>query len=327
MRRFPAGIVVGGHCLTIRGATRSALPAVDQAARALIDSYTDALWLQRGLAPNSLAAYRRDLTGLARWLAARPQPVGLEHVSSADLLDYLADLHRRGHSARSSARLSSCLRGFYRFLAERALITRDPTAGLRTPKTGRPLPKTLSEADVERLLAAPDVDDAIGLRDRAMLETLYATGLRVSELVGLRISMLNMRQGVVRVIGKGGKERLVPVGAEALSWLARYLANGRAQLLTGRQSDVLFPSRRGAAMTRQTFWHAVKRHAATAGITRELSPHTLRHAFATHLLNHGADLRAVQLMLGHADLSTTQIYTQVAQQRLKSLHAQHHPRG
>jgi integrase/recombinase XerD len=302
-------------------------PVVARAADvALIDAYLDDLWLQRGLAANSLAAYRRDLQQFARWLATRGGR-GLDRVTEADVLDYLAMLHADGYSARSSARLLSCLRGFYRHLAGRARMTRDPTLLIRQPKLGRSLPGVLTEAEVEALLEAPDCEDPLGLRDRAMLELLYATGLRISELVGLRLSMLNARQGVVRVVGKGGKERLVPIGEEALACLARYLAAGRVLLLRGAASDVLFPSRLGRAMTRQTFWHAIKRYATAAGIARSISPHTLRHAFATHLVNHGADLRAVQLMLGHADLSTTQIYTQVAQQRLKALHAAHHPRG
>jgi integrase/recombinase XerD len=294
---------------------------------ATIEAYLDDLWLQRGLAANSLSAYRRDLARFARWLHERANGISLRTASAADLGEYLAALYQQGYSARSAARLLSCLRGFYRFLVERGLAARDPTLQLKQPKIGRPLPGTLTEAEVEALLRAPDCGHPIGLRDRAMLEVLYATGLRISELVGLRVSMLNMRQGVVRVIGKGSKERLVPVGEEALAWSARYLANARPELLRGRHGDVLFPSRLGRPMTRQTFWHAIQRYAAQAGIVRSISPHTLRHAFATHLLNHGADLRAVQLMLGHADLSTTQIYTQVAQQRLKALHAAHHPRG
>jgi integrase/recombinase XerD len=294
----------------------------------LIDNYLDDLWLQRGLAANSLAAYRRDLTRFARWLATRTNGGSrLSEVTSAHLFQYLAHLHEGRYSARSSARLLSCLRGFYRFLVERGLAERDPTLQLKQPKLGRPLPGTLTESEVERLLQVPDCDQPLGLRDRAMLEMLYATGLRISELVTLRVSMLNLRQGIVRVVGKGGKERLVPVGEEALAWAARYLVSARPALLRDRTGDALFPSRLGSGMTRQTFWHAIKRYAAEAGIARSISPHTLRHAFATHLINHGADLRAVQLMLGHADLSTTQIYTQVAQQRLKALHAAHHPRG
>ena len=290
---------------------------------ALIDRHLDELWLGRALAANTLAAYRRDLEAFAQWLAPR----GLREARSSDVLEYLGHRHARGFHARSTARLVSCLRGFYRGLAERGAVKQDPTAQLEHPKLGRPLPKGLSETDVERLLAAPDVATPLGLRDRAMLELLYATGLRISELVSLRFSMVNVRQGVVRVVGKGGRERLVPIGDEALGWLGRYVVDGRPALVKGRETELLFPSRRGRAMARQTFWHAIKKYVALAGIVRNVSPHTLRHAFATHLINHGADLRAVQMMLGHADLSTTQIYTHVAQSRLKAVHTAHHPRG
>jgi integrase/recombinase XerD len=290
---------------------------------ALIDRHLDDLWLTRALAPNTLAAYRRDLEAFARWLSPRT----LQEARAADLLEYLGHRHAQGFHARSTARLLSCLRGFYRALVERGDLKKDPTAQLEHPKLGRPLPKGLSETDVEALLAAPDVARPLGLRDRAMLELLYATGLRITELVGLRISMVNVRQGVVRVIGKGGRERLVPIGDEALSWLARYVGEGRSALTRGAATDLLFPSLRGREMARQTFWHAIKKYVTLAGIVRNVSPHTLRHAFATHLINHGADLRAVQMMLGHADLSTTQIYTHVAQSRLKAVHSAHHPRG
>lgn len=239
----------------------------------------------------------------------------------------MATRYRAGYRDRSSARWLSCVRGFYRHQVRKGRLAVDPAADLTLPKLGRPLPGTLSEREVTALLHAPDVSEPLGLRDRAMLEVLYACGLRISELVGLTAASINLRQGVLRVVGKGGKERLVPVGQEALRWIERYLAEGRPALVRGRPSAALFPSRRGGAMTRQTFWHAVKRYAAFAGIDREISPHTLRHAFATHLLNHGADLRAVQMMLGHADLSTTQIYTHVAQRRLQALHREHHPRG
>ncbi len=297
--------------------------AVSSADQASIDRHLDDLWLSRALAANTLAAYRRDLNAFAAWLAPRE----LARASSGDLLDYLGHRHQRGFHARSTARLLSCLRGFYRGQVERGLLKKDPTAQLEHPKLGRPLPKGLSEADVEALLAAPDVERPLGLRDRAMLELLYATGLRITELVGLRIGMINVRQGVVRVIGKGGRERLIPIGDEALAWLSRYLVEGRPVLTRGAPIDALFPSQRSRAMTRQTFWHAIKKYVARVGIVRNVSPHTLRHAFATHLINHGADLRAVQMMLGHADLSTTQIYTHVAQSRLKSVHSAHHPRG
>lgn len=290
---------------------------------ALIDQFIDHLWLSRGLAANTLAAYRRDLAALARWLSPRQ----LGDARAEDLFDYLGHRHDAGFHARSTARLLSCLRGFYRALVERGVLQKDPTAHLEHPQLGRSLPRALSEADVRVLLDAPDVEKPHGLRDRAMLELLYASGLRVTELVGLRLSMINTRQGVVRVIGKGGRERVIPVGEEALAWLGRYLVEARPALLGRATSDVLFPSRDARQMTRQTFWHAIKKYVARAGIVRSVSPHTLRHAFATHLINHGADLRAVQMMLGHADLTTTQIYTHVAQSRLKAVHAKHHPRG
>jgi integrase/recombinase XerD len=243
------------------------------------------------------------------------------------LLDCVAARFRAGYETRSSARWLSCIKGFYRHQVRKGRIEVDPSAELELPKLGRGLPGSLSEREVTALLAAPDVEQPLGLRDRAMLELLYASGLRISELVGLTLTSLNVRQGVLRIVGKGGKERLVPVGQEALKWIERYLACARPGLVRGRPTPALFPSRRGRPMTRQNFWHAVKRYAAGAGIRREISPHTLRHAFATHLLNHGADLRAVQMMLGHADLSTTQIYTHIAQRRLKELHRAHHPRG
>ena len=290
---------------------------------ALIDQHLDDLWLSRALAANTLAAYRRDLETFAQWLSPR----SLRDARAGDLLEYLSYRHSQGFHARSTARLLSCLRGFYRALVERGVLSKDPTAQLEHPKLGRPLPKGLSEADVEALLAVPNVDKPLGLRDRAMLELLYATGLRSTELVTVRISMVNGRQGVVRVIGKGGRERLVPIGDEALAWLGRYVAEGRPVLTRWAPTDLLFPSQRAREMTRQTFWHAIKKYVALAGIVRNVSPHTLRHAFATHLINHGADLRAVQMMLGHADLSTTQIYTHVAQSRLKAVHSAHHPRG
>lgn len=291
-----------------------------------VDRYLDGLWLQKGLASNTLAAYRRDLTAWRTWLA-RP----LDSARSYDIQDSLAHRHAGGASARSTARLLSCLRGYYRAAVDAGRLERDPTANLAQPLLGRPLPKSMAENEVEALLAAPHAEDPGGrpgeFRDRTMLELLYATGLRVSELVGLAVSALNLRQGVVRVTGKGGRERLVPVGEVALEWLGRYLLTARPALLKDRPSDALFPSNRGTPMTRQTFWHAIRRYAARAGIERDISPHTLRHAFATHLVNHGADLRAVQTMLGHADLSTTQIYTHVARDRLKRLHSTHHPRG
>jgi len=292
----------------------------------IIERFCDAIWLQEGLSVNTLDAYRRDLEGLSRWLA--PRGTTLISASRGDLLEYLSGCAGKGASPRTTARLLSSLRRFYGYLVREERIKTDPTVLIDSPKIGRPLPKSLSEEQVEKLLQSPDVATHYGLRDRAMLETLYATGLRVSELVGLTLSQVSLTQGVVRVIGKGDKERLVPMGEEAISWISRYLAEGRPRLVRSRSTDALFATARGGPMTRQAFWHNLKVHTRTAGIEpKKLSPHTLRHAFATHLLNHGADLRVVQMLLGHADLSTTQIYTHVAQARLKSLHEQHHPRG
>ena len=287
-----------------------------------LELFLDALWLEAGLSRNTLSAYRSDLEAFSASLKASPATATREQLQS-----YLAECVHRGASPRSTARLLSSLRRFYQYLLREGLIADDPTAQLESPKLGRPLPKSLTEEQVEKLLQAPDTETALGLRDCAMLETLYATGLRVSELVGLTLQQANLQAGVVKVIGKGNKERLVPLGEEAIEWLQRYLNEARVKLLHGQSTDVLFPTARGAAMTRQAFWHNLKRYARVAGIETHLSPHTLRHAFATHLLNHGADLRVVQMLLGHVDLSTTQIYTQVARERLKQLHAQHHPRG
>ena len=290
--------------------------------KADIDQFLDAVWLERGLSSNTLAAYRRDLERVGRQTDRR-----LLDLSPSDLFGVLANRVDAGYSPRSNARLLSCLRGFYRHAARTGRIAVDPTVDLSPPRTGRPLPKSLSEADVDALLAAPDLSTPAGFRDRVMLELLYATGLRVSELVGLGVAAVNERQGAVRIIGKGNKERIVPIGETALTWLGAYLRDHRAEIAPGRPTDALFPTSRGRAMTRQNFWYAIKRYAASAGLPDDVSPHTLRHAFATHLLNHGADLRAVQMMLGHADLSTTQIYTYVAAERLKQLHHEHHPRG
>jgi integrase/recombinase XerD len=298
------------------------MPALDHP---LIDRFLDALWLEKGLSEHTRAAYRSDLALFNGWLAERG--LALPAAGREIILDHLAWRLAQGYKARSTARLLSGLRGFYRYLLRERLIAQDPTLQVELPQLGKPLPKSLSEADVEALLAAPALDDALGLRDRCMLEVLYACGLRVSELVGLSLEQLNLRQGVLRIFGKGSKERLVPLGEEAIVWIERYLRDGRGVLLGGRPSDVLFPSNRGEQMTRQTFWHRIKLHARSAGLNAQLSPHTLRHAFATHLLNHGADLRVVQLLLGHSDLSTTQIYTHVARARLQELHARHHPRG
>lgn len=292
---------------------------------ALIDRFADALWLEEGLAERTLAAYRADLSALARWLAA--QQATLLQADAALLQRYLA-ARLPGSRATSSNRRLSALRRFYRWALREHLLVRDPTLALVAARTPLRVPKTLTEAQVDALLAAPDTRTALGLRDRAMLELMYASGLRVSELVGLQLFELSLADQVVRVTGKGRKERLVPLGDEAAQWLQRYLAQARPVLLAGRRSDDLFVTERhGAAMSRVMFWKLIKRYAQQAGILVPLSPHTLRHAFATHLLNHGADLRAVQLLLGHADISTTTIYTHVARERLKALHARHHPRG
>lgn len=292
---------------------------------ALIEAFLDAVWLERGLSAHTLAAYRTDLCTLARWQAGQTQT--LLQATRENLTAYLAHRAGQGLSARSAARQLSALRLFYRHQLRERRLVQDPSAGIVSPRLGRPLPHTLSEADVEALLAAPDTGTDLGLRDRAMLELLYACGLRVSELVVLQFAQFSPAQGCLRIHGKGGRERLVPCGELALDWLDRYLHQARPALLAGRLSDSLFITQRGEAMTRQAFWYLVKRHAQTAGIGKPLSPHTLRHAFATHLVNHGADLRVVQLLLGHSDLSTTQIYTHVARERLQALHAQHHPRG
>lgn len=291
-----------------------------------IERFADALWLERGLSRNTLAAYQSDLGKLADWLR-QSRGYGLLQAQRADLLVYLAELTQAGRKPRSAARLLSCLRQFYQYGLREGWIQGDPSARIDAPRIGRPLPKSLSEGEVEALLEAPDLADPEGLRDRTMFELLYATGLRVSELVGLCPEQVSLTQGVIRVVGKGGKERLVPMGDEAQSWLERFNREGRTALLGARLCQQLFPTRRGQGMTRQAFWYRVKKHAQTAGIDKTISPHTLRHAFATHLLNHGADLRVVQLLLGHSDLSTTQIYTHVARERLQRLHASHHPRG
>lgn len=292
-----------------------------------IERFLDAVWMESGLSEQTLAAYRNDLRGLALWLAAGVD-VRLPAATREQLQNYLAHrFNTDSKKSRSAARRLSSLRRFYRYLARQNRLQTDPSARIDSPKLGRPLPKSLSEAQVEALLAAPDPQQPLGLRDRAMLEVLYACGLRVSELVGLTVEQLNQRQGVVRVLGKGGKERLVPLGEEALNWLQTYLGEARPALLHGQVSDFVFPGRGGEALTRQAFWYRIKRYARKAEIDTTLSPHTLRHAFATHLVNHGADLRVVQLLLGHSSLSTTQIYTHVARERLQGLHAKHHPRG
>jgi integrase/recombinase XerD len=293
---------------------------------AAIDAFCDRLWLQAGLAASSLASYRRDLTGWCTWLAKRNVP--LLAVGRGDFDQWLADQFRARAKATSIARRLSALRRFYRLQLEQGAIAEDPTLRVRAPQKPRRLPKQLSEAQVETLLAAPDTHTPLGLRDRAMLETIYATGLRVSELNGLTLSQVAADAGVVRVVGKGSKERLVPMGDEAVAWIARYLREVRPALAGGTKRDEVFLTQRQGPLTRQAFWALVKRYAVRAGIPKaSLSPHVLRHAFATHLLNHGADLRVVQLLLGHADITTTTIYTHVARERLKQLHAIHHPRG
>ncbi len=290
-----------------------------------IDAFIDALWLEEGLSRNTLAAYRRDLALFAAWLATQDRPA-LPAASEADLLAYFAARHAETKATSANRRLTVFKR-FYRWAHRERLVTADPTLKLQSARQPLRVPRTLTEAQVESLLAAPDVDTPLGLRDRAMLELMYASGLRVSELVGLKSFAVGMAEGVVRVTGKGGKERLVPFGEVARDWLVRYLAESRPAILGRRQSEDLFVTARGQGMTRAMFWLVVKKRAAQAGVTVPLSPHTLRHAFATHLLNHGADLRAVQMLLGHADISTTTIYTHVARERLKQLHARHHPRG
>lgn len=291
-----------------------------------IEGFADALWMERGLSRNSLAAYQSDLRHVSRWLGEQ-SGTPLREATRQQLLDYLAEQARSGASARTGARRLSSLRQFFRYALREGWVERDPTLEVAFPRLGRPLPKSLTEAEVEALLEAPELENAEEFRDRVMLELLYATGLRVSELVSLRPDQVSLSQGVVRVTGKGGKERLVPLGDEAQRWLVDFLRGPRQDLLRGRPCDALFPTRRGSGMTRQAFWYRIRKHAGTAGITGHLSPHTLRHAFATHLVNHGADLRVVQLLLGHSDLSTTQIYTHVARARLQALHAEHHPRG
>ena len=292
----------------------------------IIESFLDALWSERGLSNNTLAAYGHDLKALSVWLISKQG--NLLSANNSLLLEYIADRINKGSKTTSVARVISTFRRFYRYQLRERNIEEDPTALIELPKLGKPLPSTLSETEIEMLLSAPLVEDPIGLRDRAMLELIYATGLRVSELVSLRYNQLSLQQGVVRVIGKGNKERLVPMGDEAVIWITKYLAESRADLMSGKGvCDQLFVTRRGSGMTRQAFWYLIKRYAQHSGIKQKLSPHTLRHAFATHLLNHGADLRVVQLLLGHSDLSTTQIYTHVAKARLQTIHQKHHPRG
>lgn len=306
---------------------------MNAADAALLDEFCDAVWLEDGLAKNTLEAYRRDLRLFSEWLEKAGR-ASLLAATEADISGYFAWRFsqrqrgkKQGIKSSTQARLHSSIRRFYQFLLRVGRIGSDPTLKLEAPKKPQRFPKTLSEADVEALLAQPDVGTLLGLRDRAMLEVLYASGLRVSELVRLKLAEVSVDMGVVRIFGKGSKERLVPLGEEALEWLARYQSGARLQLLKGKPSDYVFVTGRAAPMTRQAFWHLIKKRAGQAIPGKALSPHTLRHAFATHLLNHGADLRVVQLLLGHADISTTQIYTHVARERLKALHAKHHPRA
>jgi len=301
-------------------------PATPQSrSEALVDQFLDAIWLERALSANTLGAYRADLMTLRRGLSEKDIPI--EQAEKADLLEFIARRVEAGAKPRSTARQLSSFRRFFRYIMREGLRDTDPTADIEMPRIGRSLPKSLTEDEVDGLLQAPNTDEPLGHRDRAMLELLYATGLRVSELINLKQSQVNFNQGVLRIIGKGDRERLIPLGDESQRWLRDFIDGPRMEILLERQTDYLFPTRRGDRMTRQAFWHIIKRYAQKSGIDKKMSPHSLRHAFATHLLNHGADLRVVQLLLGHSDLSTTQIYTHVAKERLKDLHSQHHPRG
>ena len=293
----------------------------------LLDEFSDSLWLEDGLSRNTLESYRRDLEKFSLWLK-KTRDASLLQAAPADIHGYLGEMFAVQHAkASSTGRSLSSLKRLFRYLARQGRIEVDPTLQVDAPKRPRQLPKTLTEKDVELLLGAPDLETPLGLRDRTMFEVLYASGLRVTELVSLKLAEVSLDMGVVRVMGKGSKERMVPLGEEALDWLSRYVSTSRAVLLGEKACDDLFVTARGEAMTRQMFWYLIKKHARNAGIAKPISPHTLRHAFATHLLNHGADLRVVQMLLGHADISTTQIYTHVARERLKQLHARHHPRG
>ncbi len=302
------------------------MKSVREVDQTLIEAFADALWLERGLSRNTLSAYQTDLRKLSAWLNASGQGQ-LVSVRRDQMQSYLAELAGSSHSSRSVARFLSAARQFYQWLSREGRIQKDPTAQIEAPRLGRPLPKSLTEGEVEALLEAPDLSTPEGFRDRTMLELLYATGLRVSELVGLGMESVSINQGLVRVIGKGDKERLVPLGEVAVDWIQRFVSEHRSDLLKKQVSNALFPTRRGGGMTRQAFWYRIRKHAQTAEIRSHLSPHTLRHAFATHLVNHGADLRVVQMLLGHSDLSTTQIYTHVARERLEKLYQQHHPRA
>ena len=297
---------------------------IDRSER-FVDQFLDAIWMERGLSQNTLGAYRADLMTLGRGLAEKEKSI--EVADKADLLAFIASRVEGGAKPRSTARQLSSFRRFFRYIMREGMRDTDPTSDIEMPRIGRSLPKTLTEDEVESLLSAPNTDEPLGHRDRAMLELLYATGLRVSELINLTQSQVNFNQGVLRIVGKGDRERLIPLGEESQRWLRDFIDGPRMEILLERQTDYLFPTRRGDRMTRQAFWHIIKRYAQKAGVRKKMSPHSLRHAFATHLLNRGADLRVVQLLLGHSDLSTTQIYTHVARERLKDLHGEHHPRG
>ena len=294
-------------------------------SKVVVDRFLDAIWAERGLSENTLKAYRADLLALNQRLQGRK--VDLVRVTRADILEYISWRVDGGAKPRSTARQLSSFRRFFRYLLREGVIAEDPTTQIAMPKIGRALPQSLTEEEVEALLAVPVVSDPLGHRDRAMLELLYATGVRVSELINLKLSQVNLNQGVLRIIGKGDRERLIPLGDEAQDWVKKFIEGPRVKILLERQTEYLFPTGRGDRMTRQAFWHIIKRYAKKAGIGKKLSPHTVRHAFATHLLNNGADLRVVQLLLGHSDVSTTQIYTHVARERMKELHSRHHPRG
>jgi len=299
--------------------------AIVERSEELVDRFLDAIWMERGLSQNTLGAYRADLMTLGRGLSE--QSKSIDKADKADLLDFIAKRVESGAKPRSTARQLSSFRRFFRYIMREGIKDNDPTADIEMPRIGRSLPKTLSEDEVEALLNAPNTDEPLGHRDRAMLELLYATGLRVSELINLKQSQINFNQGVLRIVGKGDRERLIPLTDESQRWIQDFIDGPRMEILLERQTDYLFPTRRGDRMTRQAFWHIIKRYAEKARVRKKLSPHSLRHAFATHLLNRGADLRVVQLLLGHSDLSTTQIYTHVARERLKELHGKHHPRG
>ncbi len=300
-------------------------PAAVERSEQLVDRFLDAIWMERGLSKNTLGAYRADLMTLGRGLSEDRKSIDM--ADKADLLNFIAKRVESGAKPRSTARQLSSFRRFFRYIMREGLRDTDPTADIEMPRIGRSLPKTLTEDEVDALLNAPNTDEPLGHRDRAMLELLYATGLRVSELINMQQSQINFNQGVLRIVGKGDRERLIPLTDDAQRWIRDFIDGPRMEILLERQTDYLFPTRRGNRMTRQAFWHIIKRYAEKAGIRKKMSPHSLRHAFATHLLNRGADLRVVQLLLGHSDLSTTQIYTHVARERLKDLHSEHHPRG